>query len=153
LALDVVLKATPYRMWAAHKKGMKDWEQCSRLMKIGFGPEEAISAQKYIGEGDPMIHVYRCRALWHSEPETKWTHRFIHMLDTIPKNWYLELEMRMETKEWEGFFHRFEITFTFEHEAPLHTCNAIGHPDKDFLKVELMEEVPLGSAHKANMMV
>jgi hypothetical protein len=29
----------------------------------------------------------------------EWTHMFIHTLDTIPKNWYLELEMRRETTE------------------------------------------------------
>jgi hypothetical protein len=97
LALDVILKETPARWWDAHRKEMKDWAQCSRLMQIRFGPEEEEIAQKYIGESDPTGHVESCRALWCSVPEIEWTHRFIHMLDTILKNWYLELEMRRET--------------------------------------------------------
>jgi hypothetical protein len=39
LALDVVLKATPARWWAAHREGMKDWLQCNKLMQIRFGTE------------------------------------------------------------------------------------------------------------------
>ena len=39
LALDVVLKATPARWWAAHKEGMEDWLQCTRLMQVMFGTE------------------------------------------------------------------------------------------------------------------
>jgi hypothetical protein len=49
LALDVVLKVTLARCWAAHIEGMKDWSQCSRLMQIRFGPEEEKIAQKYTG--------------------------------------------------------------------------------------------------------
>jgi hypothetical protein len=45
-------------------------------------------------------------------------HRFIHTLDTIPKNWYLELEMRRETTRWEELVQRFKVMFTFEHESP-----------------------------------
>jgi hypothetical protein len=45
LALDVILKETPARWWAAHRKGMKDWAQCSRLMQIRFGPEEEEIAE------------------------------------------------------------------------------------------------------------
>jgi len=32
LALDVVLEATPARWWVAHRKSIKDWAQCIRLM-------------------------------------------------------------------------------------------------------------------------
>jgi len=102
LALDVVLKETLVRWWAMHINEMKDWTQCSRLMQICFRPEEEESTQKYIGESDSTGHLGNCRTLWRTVSEIKWTHRFIHMLDTIPKNWYLELEMCRETTEWEG---------------------------------------------------
>jgi hypothetical protein len=39
LELDVVLKATPTRWWAAHREAMKDWSQCRRLMQVRFGAE------------------------------------------------------------------------------------------------------------------
>jgi len=45
-------------------------------------------------------------------------HIFIYKLDTIPKNWYLDLEMSRETTRWEELIQRFKIMFTFEHESP-----------------------------------
>jgi hypothetical protein len=42
----------------------------------------------------------------------------IHTLDTIPKNYYLELEMCRETTRWEDLSQRLKVTFTFEHESP-----------------------------------
>jgi hypothetical protein len=97
LALDVILKATPARLWDAHIKGMKDWEHFHRLMQIHYGHGQEEIAHKYIGERKPMGHVEGCRVLWHSISKIKWTHIFIHTLERILKNWYLELEMRGET--------------------------------------------------------
>jgi hypothetical protein len=44
---------------------------------------------------------------------------FIHTLDTISRNLYLELEMHRETTSWDKSVQRFNVTFTFEHESPL----------------------------------
>jgi hypothetical protein len=44
---------------------------------------------------------------------------FTHTLDTIPKNWYLELDMHRETMNWDQLIQRFKVTFTFENESPL----------------------------------
>jgi hypothetical protein len=41
------------------------------------------------------------------------------MLDTILRNWYLELEMHTETVDWDELTQRFKVTFTFWHESPL----------------------------------
>jgi hypothetical protein len=57
--------------------------------------------QKYTREGNPTDHVAQCEKAWKLIPRKEWTHRFIHTLDTIPKNWYLELEMHRDTTEWE----------------------------------------------------
>jgi hypothetical protein len=87
-------------------------------MQIRFGIEEKGIGQKCIGERDPASHVEQCRDLWSSVQEIKWMHKFIHKLDTIPKNWYLELEMRREMTQWEELIQRFRVTFTFKHESP-----------------------------------
>jgi hypothetical protein len=101
LALDVVLKATPARWWAAHKEGMEDWLQCQRLMNVRLGIELENNAQKYIGISNPTKHVEQCKNRWSSTLKEETIHRFIHTLDTIPKNWYLELEMRREKTSWD----------------------------------------------------
>jgi hypothetical protein len=153
LALDVVLKETPSRWWDAHRKEMKEWAHCSRLMQIHFGPEEEEYAHKYIGESNLTGHLEIYRALWCAVLKIEWKHRFIHTLDTNPKNWYLELEMRREITSWEEMVWIFEVMFTFEHESPsIHTTlHAIRI--NIFSEVEMMEVVPFCSAHKAKMIV
>jgi hypothetical protein len=153
LALDVVLKETPARWWDAHREGIKYWSQCNRLMQIRFGTEEEDIAQKYTGESDPAGHVEQCRDLWSSVPEIEWMHKFIHTLDTIPKNWYLELEMHRETTRWEELIQRFRVTFTFEHESPSIDAVLQAIQSNIFLEEGTMEVVSVCSAHRANINV
>jgi hypothetical protein len=75
--------------------------------------------KKYIGEGNPTYHVAHCENIWRMTPEKEWTHRFIHTLEMIPNNWYLELEMHRDVADWDYMTQRFRVTFTFEHESPL----------------------------------
>jgi hypothetical protein len=89
----------------------------------------------------------KCKALGRSISKTEWSHRFIHTLDTIPRKWYLELEMCREKEAWEGLVQRFKVTFTFEHESPSIKSSLQTILTKIFSKVESMEEEPLGSAH------
>jgi hypothetical protein len=65
-------------------------------MQVRFGTKVGNITQTYTGESDPTCHIDQCRILWSLVPETKWTHVFIHTLDTILKKWYLEMEMCRE---------------------------------------------------------
>jgi hypothetical protein len=56
---------------------------------------------------------------WSSIPKQEWTHLFVHTLDTIPKNWYIELEVCRGTTDWEELTQNFKVTFSFEDDAPL----------------------------------
>jgi hypothetical protein len=47
---------------------------------------------------------------WIQVPKLEWMHRFIHTLETVPKNWYLELEVCKGTRN-------FKVTFSFEVES------------------------------------
>jgi hypothetical protein len=75
LALDVVLKVTPTIWWDAHTEGRNNWSQCRRLMQVDGSMD--FSARN------------------------EWMKNFIHTLETLPNNWYLELEMCRETTRWE----------------------------------------------------
>jgi len=46
--------------------------------------------------------------------QQEWTHLFVHTLDTTPKNWYLELEVRGGTRDLEEFTRNFKVTFSVE---------------------------------------
>jgi hypothetical protein len=48
-------------------------------------------------------------------------HKFIHTLNTIPKNRYLELEIHRETTKWDELIQRFKVNLllNMKHEYPL----------------------------------
>jgi hypothetical protein len=52
-------------------------------------------------------------------PRHEWTHRLIHLLEKVPKNWYLELEVCKGTIDWEELIQNCKVTFSFQVESPL----------------------------------
>ena len=94
LALDIALKATPARLWGTHKETIKDWYQCKRLLRIRFSVEQKNNKQqKYDGQGAPVEHLEECRMLWKMTPPGEWPHHFIHTLEGILVNWYIDQEL------------------------------------------------------------
>jgi hypothetical protein len=119
LALDITLKETPARWWGVHKETVKDWYQCKRLLCIRFGAEQGSNQlQRYDGQGTPEKHLEKCRTLWRMTPPEEWPHHFIHTLEGIPTNWYIDQELRRGTTDWTILQQNFTVTFSFEHENP-----------------------------------
>lgn len=73
---------------------------------------------KYDGQTDPMIHIEACVKAWQHRNVDEWVHLFVHTLDTIPKNWYTEIELRRGTENWSLMIDGFKINFGFESEYP-----------------------------------
>jgi hypothetical protein len=71
----------------------------------------------------------------------------------IPKNWYLELEMRRETVNRDKLTQRFKVTYTFEHESPLIDVALHSIRNNIFSEEGSMDVVPLCSAHRASMTI
>jgi hypothetical protein len=119
LALDLALKDTPARWWGAHKETITYWYQCKKLLCIRFDTEwTGNKQQKYDGLGTPAEHLEVCQTLWKMTPLEEWSHHFIHTLEGIPSNWYIDQEMRKGTKTWVTLQQNFTITFSFDHENP-----------------------------------
>jgi hypothetical protein len=55
---------------------------------------------------------------WQLVPPEEWPHYFIYTLESIPRNWYIELELRGGLKI-ERKCSRIVITFAFEQEKPM----------------------------------
>jgi hypothetical protein len=51
-------------------------------------------------------------------PPKEWSHHFIHTLEGIPTNWYIDQELRRGTTNWTISQQNFTVTFSFEHENP-----------------------------------
>jgi hypothetical protein len=83
----------------------------------------------------------------------EWIHRFIHIPDTIPKNWYIELEMHRETSNWDKLTHRFKVIFTFEYKSPSIHATLQDIQMNIFSEEGLMEVVPVCDVHRDTMIV
>ena len=59
-------------------------------MLITFGSINTKIKVKYDGKVDPYEHIHRCTSVWKEILEEEWVLGFIHMLEMIPMNWYLE---------------------------------------------------------------
>jgi len=93
LALDVALRDTPAIWWVAHKVSIQNWIQCKRLMQIRFCETNGYVSGYYSGMDDPIEHILKCEYVWNELRREAWPHMFIHTLDIIPKNWYIQLEL------------------------------------------------------------
>jgi hypothetical protein len=51
-------------------------------------------------------------------PLEEWSHHFIHTLEVIPVNWYVDQELRRGIAKWTTLQRNFIVTFSFEHENP-----------------------------------
>jgi hypothetical protein len=91
--------------------------------------------------------------IWRSVPKQGWTHLFIHTLDTIPNNEYLELEVRRETTDREELTHNLKVTFNFEDEAPSVDTTLQVIKNKIFASEDSIELVLLCSAHRSSVTV
>jgi len=69
---------------------------------------------KYTGKTFPGDNVDHCIAAWQGIPEIQWVHRFASTLDIVPKNWYVKLELRRGTADWNMLLKEFICTFDGE---------------------------------------
>jgi hypothetical protein len=89
--LDISLKATPSRWWGTHKEKINNWYQCKILLCIRFNAEQENRYEENCdGIGQPKEHVEICIIQSRLLPLEEWPRHFIHKLEGIPKNWYIE---------------------------------------------------------------
>jgi hypothetical protein len=72
---------------------------------------------KYTGLSFPIDHFTQCPVTWSLVPKQECMHFFVHTLDMILKNWYLELEVCRGTTAWEDLNRNFKETFKFEYDT------------------------------------
>ena len=106
-----------------HKISIQSCGQCKRLMTIKFGEDHGTIVEHYSGITDPSEHILTCGYVWNELPKKVWPHMFVHTLDIIPKNWYIQLELRRETVSWEGLTSNFIHTFSsYEDDVMIDTA-------------------------------
>ena len=71
---------------------------------------------KYRGNLDPSKHLEDCIKNWEKERILKelWVHAFIHTLGTILQAWYIQVEIREKTSDWNAMATQFINNFSFK---------------------------------------
>lgn len=92
---------------------------------------------KYDGQNEPRIHVGACIEAWKQRSVDEWVHLFVQTLGTIPKNWYIEIELCRGTKDWSLLIYGFKLTFGFESKY-LEINDAL-----EVIKTKIFEDGPL----------
>ena len=120
-----------------HKRNIATWETCHRLLAVIFGNDAGGMNYRYDGQTNPRIHVESCGKAWQHRDVDEWVHLFIHTLDTIPKNWYTEIELRRGTETWSTMIDGFQLAFGFEFEY-LDIDDAL-----EVIRMQLFDDFPL----------
>lgn len=83
-------------------------------MRLRFGCPNTILNEKYDGRDDLHDHLAKWTKSYRMKLQPEWVHLFCHTLDTIPMNWYLEIELCHDTAKWDILREGFLLTFSFE---------------------------------------
>ena len=98
-SLVVVLRATPARWWTAHQRNIATRNTCRRLLIIRFGADTGGMDSLYDEVSGPAPHIRACEEAWKDRSTNEWVHLFVHTLDSNPRHWYMEIELRCGTKK------------------------------------------------------
>jgi hypothetical protein len=74
--------------------------------------------QRYDGQGTLAENLDKCNTQWRMTPLEEWPHNFIHTLELIPENGYVDHELCRGTAKWTILQQNFIVTFSFENENP-----------------------------------
>ena len=109
--LVVALRATPMRWWTAHQHNIATWNTCRRLLLIRFGVDTRGIESLYDGVSGPAMHIRTCEEAWKDRSKDEWVHLFVHTLDSSPRYWYVEIELRQGTENWQTLRENLYLTF------------------------------------------
>ena len=82
---------------------------CHRLLLIRFGADIEGIEPLYDGVSGPAIRA--CEEAWKDRSKDEWVHLFVHTLDSNPRQWYMETELRRGTENWYTLRENLYLTF------------------------------------------
>jgi len=86
--------------WTAHLQNIATWDTCRRLLLIRFGANTGGMESLYDGVSGLALHIRAYEEAWKDRSKDEWVHLFVHTLDSNPRHWYAETELRRGTENW-----------------------------------------------------
>ena len=78
---------------------------------IRFGVDTGGMDSLYDRVSGPTPHIRACEEAWKDKSTNEWVHLFVHTLDSSPRHWYVEIELRRGTKNWKALRENLYLTF------------------------------------------
>ena len=57
------------------------------------------------------MHIWACEEALKDKSKDQWAHLFVHTLDSSPRYWYVEIELRRGTENWQTLKENLYLTF------------------------------------------
>ena len=78
---------------------------------IRFGVDTGRMESLYDGVSGPSPHIRACEEAQKDKSSDEWVHLFVHTLDSSPRYWYAETELRRGTENWQTLRENLYLTF------------------------------------------
>ena len=73
---------------------------------------------RFNGTTNPQGHLEQCYEAWKHVHQEEWVCIFVHTLEPIARNWYVEAELRQDTVSWDCLVDSFVLTFSTNEVCP-----------------------------------
>ena len=91
--LETALGATA-AAWTDYKKSTPSWGSFQKFLCLSFINQFQGVRSKFNGQNSPQEHLRQSFAVGDNIPREEWVHKFVHTLEPIAQNWYMEAELR-----------------------------------------------------------
>ena len=91
--LETALGATVVG-WTDHKKSTPSRGASQKFLRLSFMNQVQEARSKFIGQNSPQEHLRQNYAAWDNIPRAEWVHQFVHTLEPLAQNWYMEAALR-----------------------------------------------------------
>ena len=78
---------------------------------IRFGTDTGGMDSLYDGVTYLSPHIQAYEEAWKNRANDEWVHLFVHTLDSNPRHWYIETELRRGTENWHTLRENLCLTF------------------------------------------
>ena len=78
---------------------------------IRLGADTGGMESLYDGVSCPAPHIWACEEAWKDRSSDEWIHLFVHTLDSSPRHWYAETELRCGSEDWQTLRENLYLTF------------------------------------------
>ena len=76
-----------------NNKTTPSWEASQKFLRLSFINQVQEARSNFIGQNSPREHLRQIYTAWDNIPREEWVHKFVHTLEPLAQNRYMEAEL------------------------------------------------------------